>query len=63
VRYDAVYNPWEWYHIEIQWLVCTATVLDDWLSTLERESRSLGLKWLPVPVTFDRSKVLFWLYF
>ncbi len=57
MTYDAVYNPYEWYHIEFQWLVCTGCVLDDFLASLDRKARNLGLRWLPIPThLMDRNK-------
>lgn len=56
--YDGVYNPYEWFHVEFQWLVCTGCVVDDFLSMLERKAKNLGLRWIPIPVyLMDRSKV------
>lgn len=56
--YDAVYNPYEWFHVEFQWLVCTGCVVDDFLSMLERKAKNLALRWIPIPVyLMDRSKV------
>ncbi len=57
MTYDAVYNPYEWYHIEFQWLVCTGCVLDDFLASMERKAKNLGLRWLPIPThLMDRNK-------
>ncbi|KAL6063738.1 DEP domain-containing protein [Balamuthia mandrillaris] len=57
MNYDSVYNPYEWYHIEFQWLVCTPAVLEDFLYMIERKAKNLGLRWIPIPIhLMDRTK-------
>jgi len=63
LAYDGIYSPYEWFHVEFQWLVCTGCVVDDFLAMLERKAKNLGLRWIPLPVyLMNRSKAPFCLF-
>jgi DEP domain-containing protein 5 len=50
LHYDTIHNPKHCYHFQIHWLVCTARLIEDMLSSWTRLAEKFGLKLIEAPV-------------
>ncbi|CAG8443401.1 11453_t:CDS:1 [Ambispora leptoticha] len=50
LHYDVLYNPDNCYHFQLNWLGCTARLLDDMLQSWGRSAAKSGLKLVEAPV-------------
>ncbi|EFC48915.1 DEP domain-containing protein [Naegleria gruberi] len=53
IVYKASYHPAEFWSFKVQWLVCTAALIDEFLQTLARRARQLGFAMIQTPAEID----------
>eukprot|EP00833_Pecoramyces_ruminatium_P015698 jgi/Orpsp1_1/1189730/evm.model.d7180000074061.1 len=49
LHYDTVYNPMNCYHFQLHWLVCTARLIEDQLTSWSRFAERCGFKLVEAP--------------
>ncbi|GLE01677.1 hypothetical protein PINS_up010511 [Pythium insidiosum] len=49
VRVDTELLAAQCFHVEVQWMVCHSTLVDDFITTLVRRAKQLGLEFIAVP--------------
>jgi len=49
LEYDSVYEPSCIFHLELQWILCSAYVVDDFLSRVNRKAKQLGFSVVQSP--------------
>ncbi|KAJ1555271.1 vacuolar membrane-associated protein iml1 [Nowakowskiella sp. JEL0078] len=50
LHYDSIHNPKNCYHLQLQWLVCTARLIEDLLLQWSQKAEKCGLRLVEVPV-------------
>lgn len=50
LHYDTVHNPQNCYHFQLHWLVCTAKLIEDMLSSWTRVAEKCGLRLVEAPI-------------
>ncbi|KAJ0399084.1 hypothetical protein ATCC90586_003049 [Pythium insidiosum] len=49
VRVDTELLAAQCFHVEVQWMVCHSTLVDDFITTIVRRAKQLGLDFIAVP--------------
>lgn len=49
LQYDQIYDPTCAYHLEIQWMICTAPFIEEFVKTMQRRAEKAGLWMVQVP--------------
>ena len=53
MKYDSTFHPMRCYHIELQWVICTGSAVQEMISHLQRQARSCGVTMIQTPVEYD----------
>ncbi|KAG2388193.1 hypothetical protein C9374_001043 [Naegleria lovaniensis] len=53
IVYKATYHPAEFWAFKVQWLVCTAALIDEFLQSLARRARQCGFAMIQTPAEID----------
>eukprot|EP01116_Phalansterium_solitarium_P019294 TRINITY_DN5330_c3_g2_i1.p1 TRINITY_DN5330_c3_g2~~TRINITY_DN5330_c3_g2_i1.p1 ORF type:complete len:1057 (-),score=354.64 TRINITY_DN5330_c3_g2_i1:144-3314(-) len=50
IRYDSVYVPGSVYHLELDWIICTGCVVDDFISNMRRKAENANFSLVQLPI-------------
>nr|CAG4707981.1 unnamed protein product [Naegleria fowleri] len=53
IVYKGTYHPAEFWAFKVQWLVCTAALIDEFLQSLARRARQCGFAMIQTPAEID----------
>lgn len=53
IVYKATFHPAEFWSFKVQWLVCTASLIDEFLQSLARRARQCGFAMVQTPAEID----------